>query len=317
MAACWRVLLAAAAAGPASLSGAASASACLPGDSTCLAAAVEVGEEAALLQVHGGVATGGWRRKKKSLLVIDMQNDFMDDFPNATLKVTGASEIIGDVNKLVNSAGWEQVFFTTDFHPANHISFASNQQGNMQPFTAIDVQYDSNFRICGDANTRDDWRESSTVCAENDVQVAFEQELWPPHCIQGTDGQHIDSRVDVPLSGVIVRKGINTVIDSYGAFVNNVGSRTNDTQDLQELTENSLNLMLKEQCVHEVFLVGLAFDYCVYNTAIQAAERGYDTYIIKDVTRSVDPSTDASHIAELQKHGVKMITLQQYWKGKY
>lgn len=254
-------------------------------------------------------------RRHSSLIVVDMQNDFMDDFENATLGVGGASSIIVDVNKLIRDR-WDQVFFTTDYHPANHMSFASNNPSNAAAFDYIDVEYDENYRICGKKYS-DLYDASSATCSKSDVKFSFKQELWPPHCIQGTMGQHIDGRVYIPKSGVIVRKGITSVVDSYGAFTNNIGFRSKDPEVLRDLTENTMEQMLVEKGVKRVFIVGVAFDFCVLHTAVQAADRGFTTYVIKDATKSVFPDKSKENEKYLKDHGVRIITLSQYWNGWY
>jgi nicotinamidase/pyrazinamidase len=117
-----------------------------------------------------------------ALLVIDVQNDFC---PGGALAVDGGDEIIPLINRL--GKRFEHVIHTQDWHPANHISFASTHPGT-QPFSAIEVDYGT-------------------------------QTLWPDHCVQGTPGADFHPGLDLPHAEMIVRKGFRHHIDSYSAFL--------------------------------------------------------------------------------------------------
>ncbi len=120
-----------------------------------------------------------------ALLVIDMQNDFL--LAGAPLEVRGSLEIVPLINHL--ATGFEHVLLTQDWHPANHISFASTH--GKQPF--ID-----------------------TIAAPYG-----EQALWPNHCLQGSSGAALHSDLDLPQAELILRKGFRTEVDSYSAFFEN------------------------------------------------------------------------------------------------
>ncbi len=120
-----------------------------------------------------------------ALLVIDMQNDFL--LAGAPLEVRGGLEIIPGINGL--AARFDHVLLTQDWHPANHISFASTH--GKQPFI------------------------------ESIAAPYGEQALWPDHCLQGTAGAAIHSDLDLPRAELILRKGFRTEVDSYSAFFEN------------------------------------------------------------------------------------------------
>lgn len=126
-------------------------------------------------------------KTKKALLVIDIQNDFLE---NGSLEVSGSNSIIPIVNKLTKGGNFDLIIFTKDWHPHNHKSFAS--------------QHD-------DKNTFD-------VINLNGIQ----QVLWPDHCVQNTQGAefHKDLNIDVP-NMYIFKKGMNINIDSYSGFYEN------------------------------------------------------------------------------------------------
>jgi nicotinamidase/pyrazinamidase len=123
------------------------------------------------------------------------------------------------------------------------------------------------------------------------------QMMWPDHCVQDTDGAEMHpDLLDVPT---VVLKGTDPTVDSYSGFFDNGGK--NDT---------GLNGILKDAGVKEVFIVGLATDYCVKATALDAIKLGYTVYVIGDACRGVDfpaGSVDAA-IAEMKAAGVVVIT---------
>ena len=103
------------------------------------------------------------------------------------------------------------------------------------------------------------------------------QVLWPIHCVQETEGAQFISSLDQSKVKRVFRKGQNPHIDSYSGFFDN---------DHQSST--GMGEYLREQGVDEVFVVGLATDYCVRFTAADAAELGFRTIVISDATRGVN-----------------------------
>lgn len=99
--------------------------------------------------------------------------------------------------------------------------------------------------------------------------------MWPIHCVQNTKGSEFNKDLNVKESDIIISKGTDETVDSYSGFGN-----------LPEMT--ILDEKLKELDVKTVYCVGLAYDYCVGATAIDASKSGYKTYLIKDATRSVN-----------------------------
>jgi len=106
-----------------------------------------------------------------------------------------------------------------------------------------------------------------------------EQVLWPDHCVQGAPGAdfHPDLAPAVELAHLIVRKGYNPEVDSYSAFFEN------DKQ-----TSTGLGGWLKEKGVERCFFVGLAYDFCVAYSALDAAQRhGMRAVVLKDLARAI------------------------------
>jgi nicotinamidase/pyrazinamidase len=103
------------------------------------------------------------------------------------------------------------------------------------------------------------------------------QTLWPDHCIQGRHGSMFHRDLDIPQTELIVRKGFRHEVDSYSAFFEN-----------DHTTPTGLGGYLKERGFERVFLVGLAFDYCVRYSAEDSKAMGFETVVIEDACRAID-----------------------------
>ncbi len=121
------------------------------------------------------------------------------------------------------------------------------------------------------------------------------QVLWPDHCIEGTAGAEFDAGLDVAGIDRIFEKGTNRTVDSYSGFFDN-GHRQ----------ATGLDGFLHQRQVTEVFVMGLATDYCVKFTALDAVELGFRTHLILDGCRGVDlsPGDVDRAVEELQDAGV-------------
>ena len=110
------------------------------------------------------------------------------------------------------------------------------------------------------------------------IEAAYgPQQLWPDHCVQGTAGAEFHPELDIPHAELVLRKGYHRTIDSYSAF------RENDRK-----TMTGLASYLRERGLSRVFIVGLAFDFCVRYSAEDAALEGFDVVVIEDGCRSID-----------------------------
>jgi nicotinamidase/pyrazinamidase len=118
------------------------------------------------------------------LLLVDVQNDFC---PGGRLAVPTGDEVVPVVNRLVRR--FEHVVLTQDWHPADHLSFASMHPGK-RPYETIEVAYGT-------------------------------QILWPDHCVQGSPGAEFRRDLQAPRAELILRKGYHRDIDSYSAFYEN------------------------------------------------------------------------------------------------
>lgn len=128
------------------------------------------------------------------------------------------------------------------------------------------------------------------------IEVAYgPQILWPDHCVQGSEGAAFHPDLDVDRGELIVRKGFRPDIDSYSAFFEN------DHQ-----TPTGLAGYLRERGLARVFLCGLATDFCVGYSAIDAARCGFEAIVIEDACRAIDlEGSLAAAKAKMTEAGVR------------
>ena len=119
------------------------------------------------------------------------------------------------------------------------------------------------------------------------------QVMWPPHCVQNSPGAEILITSDGPCR--TVRKGMDPQYDSYSGFADDGGAKT------------ELDRLLQKDRVQKVVVYGLATDYCVKATAIDAIEAGYEVDLILDLCRGVSPDTTLSAIEEMEAKGVTIV----------
>lgn len=176
-----------------------------------------------------------------ALLVIDVQNDFME---GGALGIPAASEILPVVNRLITSGDYALVVATQDLHPANHCSFA----------------------------------------------------LWPAHCVEFTRGAELHAGLVRDRVDLIWRKGRAVDQDSYGAFFDNAGRPTH------------LADLFRARGIEAVDVVGLATDYCVGTTALQAAPL-FRTRVILPGCRGVGlkPNDIPAMLTKLRAAGVEVV----------
>ena len=124
------------------------------------------------------------------------------------------------------------------------------------------------------------------------------QVLWPDHCIQGTPDAEVHRELKIPHAQLIIRKGYRQHVDSYSAFL-----------EADRNTKTGLTGYLKERGFKRVFLVGLATDFCVAWSALDARRSGFEAYVIEDATRGIDAGGSlAKAWADMSGAGVRRIT---------
>jgi nicotinamidase-related amidase len=173
---------------------------------------------------------------------------------------------------------------TKDFHPQDHISFASNHPPpNNKPFESM-------FTIKNPLN-------------HNESQ---ETRLWPDHCVQGTKGAELLSELDVSKVHHIVEKGQDKRVEMYSAFA--------DPFTNPNVARSKLAVLLKDQGITDVYVAGLAADYCVKCTAQDAQKEGFKTWVVGEATRAVDPTSMLDILEEYGRAGITVIEKDQVVK---
>ncbi|MDH4220950.1 MAG: bifunctional nicotinamidase/pyrazinamidase [Candidatus Aminicenantes bacterium] len=120
-----------------------------------------------------------------------------------------------------------------------------------------------------------------------------DQVLWPPHCVQKTPGAEI--LLDKKLFKAVVRKGMDPQYDSYSGFQDDGGKKTN------------MEKILKKNKIKKVVVYGIATDYCVRATALDAAAAGYKVIMVKNLSRGVAPDTSQKAIDEMKAKGIVVL----------
>jgi len=122
------------------------------------------------------------------------------------------------------------------------------------------------------------------------------QTLWPDHCVQGSRGAEFHPDLHLPQAELILRKGFRPQIDSYSAFFEN--DRT---------TPTGLAGYLRERGLTRVFLAGLAYDYCVGYSALDARRLGFEAIVLRDACRAIDLNGSVAAIeVQFAQAGIKL-----------
>lgn len=165
---------------------------------------------------------------------------------------------------------------TKDFHPQDHVSFASNHAApNNKPFVS-----------------------KATIKNPLNPEETQETQLWPDHCVQGTKGAELLPELHVSQVDCIVEKGQDRRVEMYSAFADPFPS---------PCSQSDLADTLRKAAITDVYVVGLAADYCVRFTALDAQKNGFQTWVIGEATKAVDPSWLDAVYKGYEQAGVKVI----------
>jgi nicotinamidase/pyrazinamidase len=199
------------------------------------------------------------RAPDEALIVIDVQNDFC---PGGALAVAEGDAVVPGINALLGEFAVKVL--TQDWHPARHLSFASNNPGRA-PFDTVEMPYGP-------------------------------QVLWPDHCVQGTVGAAFHPALRTDAADLVVRKGFRPEIDSYSAFFEN-----------DKTTPTGLDGYLRARGAKRLTLAGLATDFCVQYSALDAARLGFEVTVRLDLCRAIDlQGSLAASLAAMERGGVSL-----------
>lgn len=167
---------------------------------------------------------------------------------------------------------------TKDWHPWNHISFASaHKPPNNKPIESF-------VTITNPVNPK----ESVTT------------RLWPDHCIAGTSGSRLVGELDMSKIHHVVEKGQDPRVEMYSAFADPFETHA---------AQSGLADLLRGEAVTDCYIVGLATDYCVKWTAIDAVKEGFRTYVVEEGVRGVDRKDSEKTKAEFARSGVTIVSI--------
>ncbi|XP_071100680.1 nicotinamidase-like isoform X2 [Haliotis cracherodii] len=230
---------------------------------------------------------------KAALIIIDVQDCFLE---NGSQPVPDGKEVIPIINSIrsAHESAFSMVVLSQDWHCSDHVSFASQHPGH-KPYDVVTLQYDAEEyfpNVAGHLCT------SAHSCSQ--VHLNLTQRLWPDHCIMnvtsGPTSSGIDKRLTRNPYDEIVWKGNDCQVDSYSAFNSNGGLR-----------HTRLHRLLQRNSISEVYIVGLALDYCVYYTSVDAHNLGYKTYTVIDAARGVAVNSTKTATANLKTKGIQVI----------
>ncbi len=178
---------------------------------------------------------------KGALIVIDMQNDFM---PGGALAISNADRIIPLINQLMEK--FEHVIATMDWHPADHVSFAT----------------------------------------------------WPQHCLEESEGVSLVKELHQEQIEKIFRKGMDPMVDSYSAFF-----------------DTNLADYLKKKKIQDLYFVGVATDFCVFHSLLDALELGFSATLVLDACMPIDSEGGEKAVAEMREKGARIWLSKQLFDG--
>ncbi|MDA7423257.1 bifunctional nicotinamidase/pyrazinamidase [Thalassococcus lentus] len=186
-----------------------------------------------------------------------------------------------------------------DFCPGGALAVEGGDQ-IVSPINALMSEFDS-------VVLTQDWHPAghSSFASQHDGKAAFEmiempygaQVLWPDHCVQGSSGAAFHAGLDADRADLIIRKGFRPQIDSYSAFFEN-----------DQTTPTGLEGYLRARGIDELVMVGLATDFCVNFSAVDAARLGFDVTVRQDLCRAIDMDGSLAAAQDgMRATGVKLV----------
>lgn len=194
----------------------------------------------------------------------------------------GGRDLAPTINSLL-SLPFALKIATKDAHPQDHVSFATSHSPSKKAFESV-------FKISN----------------PSDETLSYEIPLWPAHCVQDTKGAEIIPEIDVSKLDEVVEKGKDSRVEMFSGFADVFGRKSS------ELASLDLASLLHRARITHVFTVGLAGDFCVKCTALDAKKEGFKVYVVQEATRSVDGGEKGWGAAtkELEKAGIDIISIE-------
>lgn len=257
-----------------------------------------------------------------ALVVVDVQNDFIDGslaLINGPAKQDGA-DVVPVVNKLIDKFQKHKatIVYTQDWHPQDHVSFHENLHLRRFKLKGGKVQQKNQLELTEDATNGvgHDLTESSSENRKAGREFKYkrlipkanlfdtvifeegqiEQKLWPTHCVRNSWGAQFHPQLKLAPDSIKIQKGTLSHVDAYSAFWDNM--RMNETGLRQELAGKRIT---------DLFFCGLATDYCVAASALDATKAGFVTFVVDDACRGIDEQEIEQRKELLQDYGAFIV----------
>ncbi|RLV86374.1 Nicotinamidase [Meyerozyma sp. JA9] len=229
--------------------------------------------------------------EKLALVIVDLQNDFLP--PNGSLAIPGGNEIISNIINLLDPHKYRfsAVIATQDWHPSDHCSFAS--QHGLEPYSSKVFEHPENKKD------------------EDGKVLTLNQTLWPDHCIQNTEGAQLESEFEkhfnkLQVPHTVIKKGYLKDREYYSCF-----------GDCWGLHHTEIDQYLKDNGITDVVFAGLAYDYCVLQSAIDSVKKGYKTYVVKEACKNVYPQKMPLTDNMYRSHGITVTHMKEFFLTKF
>ena len=197
------------------------------------------------------------------------------------MAVEGGRDIASAINTLL-LLPFSLKIATKDFHPIDHVSFASSHDPpNNKPFESF-----------------------TQISNPADKSQQHSIPIWPRHCVQGTKGADLIPELNTSELDAIVEKGRDKRLEMFSGFADVFGNKSS------EATSLDLAALLKSKDISHVYTVGIAGDFCVKCTALDAKKEGFEVYAIEEAIKSVNPAASGWGAArrEMQDAGIRVIS---------
>ena len=198
-----------------------------------------------------------------------------------SLAVPSGRDVAPAINRLL-SLPYALKIATKDFHPHDHVSFdTAHSSPDIRPF-------ESSITLTNPLNHAD----SRTIL------------IWPKHCIQGTRGAEIIPELDSSKFDLVLEKGRDSKVEMYSAFADVFGNKS-------DAASHDLAALLRQNNINWVDVVGLAGDYCVTCTALDARKEGFNVCVIEEGIKSIDPGVEGWGVskAKFQIAGIRTVSI--------
>ncbi|KER28167.1 hypothetical protein T265_04928 [Opisthorchis viverrini] len=200
-----------------------------------------------------------------ALLIVDVQKDFVTgsmrtDRCPAQMDAMG---IIKPINYLCGLP-FKQIYVSKDWHPRDHVSFHENR---------------NRWRLSKNSKASSIQKIYDTITIVDSMGVECNQQLWPTHCVAESEGAKIHPKLRLPEDVIVIKKGTISDVESYSVFGDPNGRE-----------DTTLEAKLRASGIKVLVLCGIAFDFCVAASVMDASKRGYRVIVLEDACVGIDPA---------------------------